>query len=159
MSIEVARTFNVLSRAEAAECGLTRFYTGRPCKAGHISERFTSNRQCIACNAIRARHREALRGIRDPSFRMYRSVLRRTGMALRGRASPATSVGCEHAELRDYIASQFRNGMCWARYRQWEVDHVRPLSSARTMSELVSLCHFSNLQPLWRSENIRKGGA
>ncbi|MDA9478250.1 hypothetical protein XI03_27990 [Bradyrhizobium sp. CCBAU 65884] len=148
-----------MTRAEAAASGLSRFYTGLPCKAGHRAERFVSNRQCVACNAIKARQREALRGFTDPSFRMYRNTLRRTGMALRGRASPANAVGCDHPELRDHIAGQFRTGMCWERYRQWEVDHIRPLSSARTMSELISLCHFSNLQPLWRSENLRKGGA
>jgi hypothetical protein len=139
--------------------GLSRFYTGEPCKQGHSVERYTSNRQCITCNAVRARQRERLRGFREPSFRMYRSALRRTGMALRGHASPAGAVGCDHPALRDHIAAQFRAGMCWERYRQWEVDHIKPLSSARTLSELIALCHYSNLQPLWRSENLRKGGA
>jgi hypothetical protein len=157
--LQNAGTFMVLSRSEAAESGLSRFYTGTPCREGHRSERYVSNRQCVACNAAKARHREQLRCVRDPSFRMYRNVLRRTGMALRGRASPANAVGCDHAELRDHIAARFRTGMCWERYRQWEVDHVRPLSSARTLSELIVLCRYSNLQPLWRSENLRKGGA
>lgn len=80
-------------------------------------------------------------------------------MALKGRASPVNAVGCDHPELRDHIASQFRTGMYWESYRQWEVDHIRPLSSARTLYELIALCHFSNLQPLWRNENLRKGGA
>lgn len=159
MILQNAGAGPVLSRSEAAECGLFRFYTGRPCKAGHFSDRFVSNRQCVACNAIKARQREALRGVNDPSFRMYRNTLRRTGMALRGRASPANAVGCDHPELRDHIAGQFQTEMCWEKYRQWEVDHVRPLSSARTLSELIELCHYSNLQPLWRSENLRKGGA
>jgi hypothetical protein len=159
MMLQNAGTFMVLSRSEAAKSGLSRFYTGTPCREGHQSERYVSNRQCVACNAAKARHREQLRGVRDPSFRMYRNVLRRAGMALRGRASPANAVGCEHSELRDHIAARFRTGMCWERYRQWEVDHVRPLSSARTLGELIALCHFGNLQPLWRSENQRKGGA
>jgi hypothetical protein len=90
---------------------------------------------------------------------MHRNTLRRTGMALRGRASPIETLGCDHPELRDYIAALFRVGMSWERYRQWEVDHIEPLSSARTLSELIALCHFSNLQPLWRGENLRKGGA
>jgi hypothetical protein len=90
---------------------------------------------------------------------MHRNTLRRTGMALRGRASPANALACDHPKLRDHIAARFRNGMSWERYRQWEVDHIKPLSSARTLNELVALCHFSNLQPLWRSENLRKGGA
>jgi hypothetical protein len=57
------------------------------------------------------------------------------------------------------VAAQFRAGMRWELYRQWEVDHIMPLSSARTPIELIALCHYSNLQPLWRSDNLRKGGA
>jgi len=159
MSLQEIRTFIVRTRAEAAQCGLSRFKTGKPCKAGHFSERFVSNRQCVACNAAKARQRDLLRSFEDPSFRMYRNVHRRTGMALKGRASPANAVGCDHPELRDYIANQLRTGMSWDRYRQWEVDHVKPLSSAQTLSELIALCHYSNLQPLWRSENLKKGGA
>lgn len=140
-------------------CGLYRFYTGELCSKGHHAERFVSNRQCVTCNAIKARQRERLRGFKDPSHRMYRNVLRRTGMALRGRASPVSAVGCAHPELRDHMAVRFRIGMSWDRYQQWEVDHVKPLSSAKTLSELIALCHFSNLQPLWRSENLQKGGA
>lgn len=154
-----AGTVDVLSRVEAAASGLSRFYTGRPCKSGHFSERFVSNRQCVVCNALKARQRERLRSAREPSFRMYRNTLRRTGMALRGRASPTEALGCTHAELRDHITFRFGSGMSWDRYRQWEVDHIRPLSSARTLGELIALCHFSNLQPLWRTDNLRKGGA
>lgn len=29
--------------------GLTRYFTGRPCPAGHIAERSVSNYQCVAC--------------------------------------------------------------------------------------------------------------
>lgn len=158
MTLQNAGTRPVLSRNEAAASGLSRYYTGRPCNAGHYSQRFISNRQCVACNAIKARQREALRGFTDPSFRMYRNTLRRTGMALSGLASPANAVGCDHSRLRDHIACQFRIGMSWETYRQWEVDHIKPLSSARTPCELIALCHYSNLQPLWRSENLRKGG-
>lgn len=159
MTVQNVGTSMVLGRIEAATRGLSRFYTGTPCREGHRTERYVSNRQCVACNAAKARQRERTRGLREPSFRMYRNTLRRTGMALKGRASPADAVGCDHSELRDHIAARFRAGMCWERYRQWEVDHVVPLSSARTLWELIDLCHYGNLQPLWRSDNLRKGGA
>jgi hypothetical protein len=107
MMIQNASAFMALSRSEAATSGLSRFYTGTPCREGHRAERYVSNRQCVACNAAKARQRERTRGFREPSFRMYRNTLRRTGMALRGRASPASSVGCEHPELRDHIAARF----------------------------------------------------
>lgn len=37
------------SRAEAKELGMKRYFTGKPCKHGHVDERHTSSGQCIAC--------------------------------------------------------------------------------------------------------------
>lgn len=150
---------SVTSWEEAAARGESRFRTGRPCRAGHLAERYVSNRQCVACNAQNARQREERRSRNDPSYRMFRSVQRRNGQALRGRSSPRQALGCDHATLRDHIASRFRAGMIWARYGQWEVDHIIPLSAARSEAELLDLCQYTNLQPLWKRENASKGGA
>ena len=38
-----------LSRSEAKEKKLTRYFTGKPCLRGHVSERATNNGACIAC--------------------------------------------------------------------------------------------------------------
>lgn len=148
-----------VSRVEAAQRGLLRFYTGRPCKAGHVAERYVGNKHCVVCNGEKARLRERLRAEADPSYRMYRSVLRRSQQALLGRYKPALALGCGHAILRDHLWRQFTEGMAWERYGQWEVDHIQPLSAARSLPEAVRLCHFSNLQPLWKRENQLKGGA
>ncbi len=150
---------SVLDRTEAAQRGLSRFYTHKPCKSGHLAERYVSNRQCVACNAARARDRERSRSRADPSFRMFRNTLRRTGMALKGAESPSRALGCDQSRLRDHIQARFSDGMSWERYRHWEVDHLTPLSAARSIAELVRLCHYTNLQPLWRRENRAKGGA
>src|SRR5579859_512216 len=39
----------VISRKDAHARGLKRFYTGKPCKGGHLSERYVVNGGCIAC--------------------------------------------------------------------------------------------------------------
>jgi hypothetical protein len=39
----------ILERSEAAVRQLKRYFTGRPCRRGHQSERFTSSGQCIEC--------------------------------------------------------------------------------------------------------------
>lgn len=41
----------VLTRRKAAEAGLKRYYTGKPCSKGHDSPRFTSTGACIKCAA------------------------------------------------------------------------------------------------------------
>lgn len=40
---------DIISREEALEKGLIRFFTGVPCKRGHISEIYVSGSACIEC--------------------------------------------------------------------------------------------------------------
>jgi hypothetical protein len=39
----------LISRADAKARGLKRYFTGIPCKHGHVSERNTSTTGCLAC--------------------------------------------------------------------------------------------------------------
>jgi len=39
---------------------------------------------------------------------------------------------------------------------KWHIDHIIPLSSATSKDELLKLCHYSNLQPLWKVDNLQK---
>jgi hypothetical protein len=43
----------LISRQEAIEQKLTRYFTGEPCKHGHIAEKLLSNRTCIECQLKR----------------------------------------------------------------------------------------------------------
>lgn len=40
----------IISRAEARAAGLPRYFTGKPCKRGHISERRTTGGNCLTCH-------------------------------------------------------------------------------------------------------------
>ena len=42
---------NIIKRKQAISKGLKRYFTGVPCKNGHISERATNGWYCIECNA------------------------------------------------------------------------------------------------------------
>jgi hypothetical protein len=48
---------NKISRQEAKDAGLKRYYTGEPCPHGHIAERLISTRRCTECNRLDARKR------------------------------------------------------------------------------------------------------
>ena len=41
----------------------------------------------------------------------------------------------------------------------WHLDHIIPLSSAKNEEELRELCHYTNIQPLWWDDNLRKGSS
>ena len=66
-------------------------------------------------------------------------------------------VGCEPKMLIKHIEEQFKDGINWDNYGRWHIDHIIPLSSAKTEEELYKLCHFTNLQPMWALDNIKKG--
>jgi len=67
-------------------------------------------------------------------------------------------VGCTPQELKEHLEKQFKDGMSWENRNEWHIDHIIPLCSATTEDELYKLCHYTNLQPLWATENIKKGG-
>jgi hypothetical protein len=65
---------------------------------------------------------------------------------------------CTIPKLRDHIEKQFQPGMTWGNHGRygWHIDHVIPLSSAMSQSEIERLCHYTNLQPLWAKDNLEK---
>ena len=66
-------------------------------------------------------------------------------------------LGCSWVELRDYLEAQFTDDMSWNNYGEWHVDHIVPLAIAENKEQLVELCHYTNLRPLWAFDNISKG--
>ncbi len=66
-------------------------------------------------------------------------------------------VGCTPQELKEHLEKQFSEGMTWENRVEWHIDHIIPLSSAKKEEELYKLCHYTNLQPLWAVENMKKG--
>ena len=65
-------------------------------------------------------------------------------------------IGCSLLELKRFLQNQFKKGMNWENIGDWHIDHKIPLCSAKTEQEILKLCHYSNLQPLWKSENCKK---
>lgn len=66
-------------------------------------------------------------------------------------------LGCTFEDFMAHIVSKFRKGMSIENYGEWEIDHIIPLATAKTKEDIVKLCHYTNLQPLWASENRKKG--
>ena len=46
---------NIITRKEALEKRLTHYFTGKPCKRGHISERLVSGRGCMECYKVNSK--------------------------------------------------------------------------------------------------------
>ena len=102
----------------------------------------------------------------DPSFRLRSNLASLINTAIRkhfGTKASRTNalIGCTITELRQHLEAQFTNGMNWNNYGRtgWHIDHIRPCASFDlTDAEQQRQCfHYTNLQPLWAAENIRKG--
>ena len=59
-----------------------------------------------------------------------------------------------------WLELQFKDGMSWNNwsYKGWHVDHIRPCSSfdLKLSEHQQACCHFTNLQPLWAKDNLKK---
>ncbi len=49
----------IIDRKEAKSLGLLRYFTGKPCEAGHLAERFASSGGCTVCANARRRTDES----------------------------------------------------------------------------------------------------
>jgi len=66
-------------------------------------------------------------------------------------------VGCSPDYLKYYIENKFTEGMSWDKFgKEIHIDHIIPLSSAKTEEDIYKLCHYTNLQPLWSVDNLKK---
>ena len=74
-------------------------------------------------------------------------------------ADTSQSTGISVAGLRHHIESQFQEGMSWENYGKWHVDHIKPISLFNLLdpTEREAANHFTNLQPLWAEDNLKKG--
>lgn len=99
----------------------------------------------------------------DPLFCLRRLLSTRTRNAFNQKSIKKNSkteeiIGCDWETLRKHMESKFQNGMSWINRGKngWHIDHIIPLSSAKTEDELKELCHYTNLQPLWEKDNLKK---
>ena len=62
-------------------------------------------------------------------------------------------LGCDYQFFRDYMFAQFTEGMTWSNIH---IDHIKPMSSAKTIEEVYQLNHYTNFQPLFIKDNLSK---
>lgn len=102
--------------------------------------------------------------IADRIRTLVRNSLSRRGIVKRRLHTKTTDIlGCSIKDFEAHLESQFVDGMCWSNYGngqgRWSIDHIIPVMAfdLSTMEEIKKAFHFTNCQPLWAIDNIRKG--
>jgi len=79
-------------------------------------------------------------------------------------ASTTELLGCTVKFLKSYLQNKFTKNMTWGNYGRknktqcWEIDHIKPCDSFDLSKKIEQrkCFHYSNLQPLWELENLKK---
>jgi len=98
----------------------------------------------------------------DPSFRLRSNLSCRIYDSLKRVSKSARTmelISCTIEELWSHLESRFKPGMTRENYGKWHVDHILPCVSFDLMdpAQQRKCFHYTNLQPLWASDNISKG--
>lgn len=103
----------------------------------------------------------------DPSFKLASRLRSRIRAALKGNfkvGSAVRQLGCSIEFLKSHLESKFFPGMSWDNWGygddKWNIDHILPLSGFNLLDpiQFKQAVHYTNLQPLWQVDNIKKGG-
>lgn len=67
-------------------------------------------------------------------------------------------LGCTIEEFQIYLSEKFDSHMTMDNHGiYWHIDHIIPISSAKTEEEALMLNNYKNLQPLYWLDNLQKG--
>lgn len=107
--------------------------------------------------------KQRLRRKAEPNFRLANNLRSRIWSALKGIGKNNNTIeliGCNIEELWIHLESKFQEGMSRENYGKWHIDHIKPCCKFDlTISNQQKLCfHYTNLQPLWAIDNLKKSG-
>lgn len=110
--------------------------------------------------------------IRDPLFRLSRRIRSAIGLHISKRgytkkSKTAEILGCTFEQFKQHLESKFELWMSWDNYGKfksgeinygWDIDHIIPISTAKTEEDVIRLNHYTNLQPMCShtNRNIKK---
>ena len=105
-----------------------------------------------------------------PNSKIRHNLKNRVLLVLKGitKSKPTLKlIGCSIPALKRHLEQQWQEGMSWGNYGHkggdyincWHIDHIRPCASfdLSDPAQQRECFHYTNLQPLWATENRLKG--
>lgn len=152
---EHVKGYNAAARARLSPARKAEY------NAKYRSKNIAKIRQYSATHRSRKNALARERYANDETYRLEKRIRASLSQALRRvKSSKETTltdtIGCTVAQLRAHLEAQFQPGMTWGAIH---VDHARPCASFDlTEQEQIRSCfNYTNLSPMWKHENLRKG--
>jgi len=97
----------------------------------------------------------------SPQLRIANSLRGRVREALKGTRKTARTfelLGCDIQMFLEHLENLFQPGMTFSNYGDWHIDHIKPCASfdLTDPAQQQSCFHYTNLQPLWKLDNLKK---
>jgi hypothetical protein len=110
------------------------------------------------------------RNKRDPLFRLVKNYRRSCSTAFSSIGQKKNNKSlkllglktwqelAEHLSKQFYDHSETGEQMTFDNHgiHGWHIDHIIPIFTAETEEDIIKLCHYTNLQPLWAKDHITK---
>lgn len=136
----------VISRAEATARGLKRYFTGIPCKRGHVAERAVINASCFACASDIAKKSYQ----KDPNSRIARRMRNYEGN------KDAERVKMREAYLKRKADNPDTNRLAYQAHRERRIAESREWAKAnperRRAQHVKRKAAKKNAVPAWYGE-------
>lgn len=126
---------------------------------------YYDNKEIINQKVKLKRQTDILTKIKHNISSLIRQSIKRQGLIKQTKT--ISILGCSYNDFREHLESKFEPWMTWDNYGLyngtpnygWDIDHVRPMNSAKTEDDIINLNHYTNLKPLCShvNRNIKKG--
>lgn len=153
--------------SEKILCANKKYYSENKCKirAKHREYYLSTYKNHISKNRNKINTGDRKRRKENINVRIKSILKGRLAYSLRrnsGQKNKTTLefLGCSIIEFKKYIESKFDNRMSWENhgYYTWHIDHIIPISKfdLTNLEECAKCFHYSNMQPLWWTDNLKK---
>lgn len=154
------KEYQTLNKDKIALNKKRRYLENREIICSKAKEYSKNNREKI--NKYRKRLYNELKN--DPNFKLSHTIKSSVRKAIKKNSKSLSTfklLGCTVEYLKDYLELKFKDGMTWENHglHGWHIDHIVPISNFDLADpEQQKKCfHYTNLQPLWAIDNLKKG--
>jgi hypothetical protein len=115
------------------------------------------NKRAAITHTIRRKNNPLLRFANNTSTLIRHSFKHINVIGVKKTQRTEDILGCSIEFFIEYLKSKFLEGMTIENHGEWHIDHIKPIYLAKTEAEVIEFNHYTNLQPLWKFDNLSKG--